>query len=931
LQKAQEENKKLLEKQSKIQEEIDNFKIPNIAELRAVEQLTQDNRFGSFSQLITDIKKQRATPVQIEQYVKTKHNIKPEVLEKTILKLKYPINSNAVEKLENLIKYDKSKLDEIINENEYKALVYNLKKDKLPDITADMENKYKDKFYKLNKLYEQIKDTKKRLDSAVDEILLGNKQKEIVEKVSKKEQDEIIEHFSIDLKHPFNFTRTIDKSQIEHTLKKHGDNVTEEQRGNIAVSKDDIKNYLDIVHSADIKKYGYNDSNKPVVVSGKQVNGYFVVVEEVRTGKSDLAFFTMRKTKGQLRESALMLAKDKLPARRPKSLLSHSESITSQHLKNSNKNDTIDFQALNKFAEPLEKSDSIIKLVNDFKNPIKTPIGELKINMDYMLNKALERDNKARLEVIGYIKPTLQRPAYIINVDNKLHFIKPFIDEKDNTKKFLSVIPNRDNDVTMITSTIIQDRNIQRIVKDGKMIRDFTKEAKAEGLRRLETGSTELAPVPVRADLNSLNPKASNSIGEPMEKSLPSQSLKETEEKALEDISFEELDKKGLIPFANKESLGGGFFGGSEALYNQRDYNNDGKVDEQDIAIGVIGGVIGFKALAKIFPKWFADDIVSNSINSNKLNKEKKNISKVAFGEKPSTIIRTYDENEIINLTKGYHNNAKDKGFGVQHIIVRHMQDDSTGKVSLSELTKIGEVIRDGELSINSNKRVYTLYKDDIRFRAITGENKDTQRVITFYSDRINSTGLGHSAQDYNSATSTTDGIIITYEPKTTFKEWLLDLKNQSKEIKEQNKESIKDFSLKEHGAKRNFGLSEQSTRNSSTNNSSGDTKIGAFVGSKPNEKRTIREQSKKELQEFKEHIKELSQRVHSTRKGLANKEEIKHLGKISLDGIKTLAKNSKEVAKKLNTGVNRNIVTKEALKQNNQNIKRSERRYKNR
>jgi len=601
-----------------------------------------------------------------------------------------------------------------------------------------MENKYKDKFYKLNKLYEQIKDTKKRLDSAVDEILLGNKQKEIVEKVSKKEQDEIIGHFSIDLKHPFNFTRTIDKSQIEHTLKKHGDNVTEEQRGNIAVSKDDIKNYLDIVHSADIKKYGYNDSNKPVVVSGKQVNGYFVVVEEVRTGKSDLAFFTMRKTKGQLQESALMLAKDKLPARRPKSLLSHSESITNSTIKNQ-------------------------------------------------------------------------------------------------------------------------------------------------------------------------------------------------EEKALEDISYEEALKKGLIPFANGHTLGAGFFGGSEALYNQRDYNNDGKVDEQDIAIGVIGGVIGFKALAKMFPSWFKETNVPNTINSNRLNKEKKNISKVAFGEKPSTIIRTYDENEIINLTKGYHNNAKDKGFGVQHIIVRHMQDDSTGKVSLSELTKIGEVIRDGELSINSNKRVYTLYKDDIRFRAITGENKDTQRVITFYSDRINSTGLGHSAQDYNSATSTTDGIIITYEPKTTFKEWLLDLKNQSKEIKEQNKESIKDFSLKEHGAKRNFGLSEQSTRNSSTNNSSGDTKIGAFVGSKPNEKRTIREQSKKELQEFKEHIKELSQRVHSTRKGLANKEEIKHLGKISLDGIKTLAKNSKEVAKKLNTGVNRNIVTKEALKQNNQNIKRSERRYKNR
>jgi len=56
-----------------------------------------------------------------------------------------------------------------------------------------------------------------------------------------------------------------------------------------------------------MKKYGYNHSNKPVIAYGKQVNGYFVVVEEVRTGKSDLAFFTMRKTKGQLQEGALML------------------------------------------------------------------------------------------------------------------------------------------------------------------------------------------------------------------------------------------------------------------------------------------------------------------------------------------------------------------------------------------------------------------------------------------------------------------------------------------------------------------------------------------------------------------------------------------------------------------------------------------------
>jgi len=259
-----------------------------------------------------------------------------------------------------------------------------------------------------------------------------------------------------------------------------------------------------------------------------------------------------------------------------------------------------------------------------------------------------------------------------------------------------------------------------------------------------------------------------------------------------------------------------------------------------------------------------------------------------------------------IEFEKGGFNNRTKKGVGFEKIAIRHMQDGSDGYISLSELTKIGEVIRNGELSINNNKRVYSLYKDNIRFRAITGENKDTKKVITFYSDRVNSTGLGHAAQDYNSATST-NGIIITYKPKTTFKQWLLDLKEQSKEIKEDLK------NLKSEDK---------------------DIKIGAFVGSKVNEKGSFKDIATKrvikELQEFKEHITDL--------KNLANKEEIKHLGKISLDGIKTLAKNSKETfsqrvqgtRKKLNTSINRNIATKEILKQNNQNIKRSERRYKN-
>ncbi|WP_418179740.1 hypothetical protein ACNSOO_04555 [Aliarcobacter lanthieri] len=408
LERAEIEKNKIFERETKLKEEIENFKIPDIYELRTVAGLTPDDKHGSFSQITTNISKGTATTQEIEEYIKARNNIESETLEKNILKIKYPINSSSVERLENFKNINKTRLDEIMSENEYNALVYNLKKDKLPNTTPEIEAKYREKFYALNKAFDEEK------------------------AVIKAQQEEI--------------------------------------------------------------------------------------------------------------------------------------------------------------------------------------------------------QNKA----------------------------------------------------------------------------------------------------------------------------------------------FEEADKTGLIPFANGETLGGAFFGGSEAAFSDRDYNGDGVNDIEDIAIGAIGGAIGFKALSKMFPNWFKNDEVG--INANKLNKEKKNILKVAMGEKPSTILRKYDENEIINLSKGYHSDNENKGAGMHHIIVRHMKDDSNGKISLEELTQIGEVIRNGELTINNNKRVYTLNKNDVRFRAITGENENSEKVISFYSNRNINTGTEHDARNYTLSTSADDGVIITYKSQKSFKEWVEDI-----------------------------------------------------------------------------------------------------------------------------------------------------------
>lgn len=242
------------------------------------------------------------------------------------------------------------------------------------------------------------------------------------------------------------------------------------------------------------------------------------------------------------------------------------------------------------------------------------------------------------------------------------------------------------------------------------------------------------------------------------------------------------IDPNGKQLFSNgTDILAGGFFGGSETAFNQRDWNSDGVVDEQDILFGATIGIIGLSATRKMFPKFF-DDVASSSLNSNKLNKEKGNISKVAMGLKPSTVIREFDSSNIDNIVlfeKGQHNNRTNRGKGFVHIDIRHMKKGSTGKVSLDELVNIGDIVRNGDLSISNGKRVYTMFKDDVRFRVVTSKSDD-ESVITFYSNR--KLGEGHNAQTLLDD-QPSDEIIITYKPQITYKEWVLKQKLISEDM----------------------------------------------------------------------------------------------------------------------------------------------------
>ena len=103
------------------------------------------------------------------------------------------------------------------------------------------------------------------------------------------------------LQNEFNFkgnyplAREIDSQHLAHALNRHGNEQTEASRGQIPINIDDIVNYENIIKTSHIRE---TQGNK--IIYKKQVNGHFVVVEEVLTGKNKLEFVTMWKAKGNI-------------------------------------------------------------------------------------------------------------------------------------------------------------------------------------------------------------------------------------------------------------------------------------------------------------------------------------------------------------------------------------------------------------------------------------------------------------------------------------------------------------------------------------------------------------------------------------------------------------------------------------------------------
>jgi hypothetical protein len=94
------------------------------------------------------------------------------------------------------------------------------------------------------------------------------------------------------------YRHVVDKSGINHALKMHGDPKKEAPRGQIAITQADLERIPEIIETPDsIKRGDDTKSGLKSIVYSKAFNGDTIYVEEVRTGREELAFATMYKMK----------------------------------------------------------------------------------------------------------------------------------------------------------------------------------------------------------------------------------------------------------------------------------------------------------------------------------------------------------------------------------------------------------------------------------------------------------------------------------------------------------------------------------------------------------------------------------------------------------------------------------------------------------
>ncbi len=157
---------------------------------------------------------------------------------------------------------------------------------------------------KLPKYNITLKDLKEvlksdELNANAVEYIHQNRHKLVTDTIS------IEEAKALNFKNPSEGKAVIDYQSIQNALKRHGkDSMLVKQSKQEPIAYEDIANYRNIVQNADETLVSSDKSRNKVLVSFKQVNGHYIVVEQVGTKNNRLSFKTMFKAKGNYKDGS---------------------------------------------------------------------------------------------------------------------------------------------------------------------------------------------------------------------------------------------------------------------------------------------------------------------------------------------------------------------------------------------------------------------------------------------------------------------------------------------------------------------------------------------------------------------------------------------------------------------------------------------------
>ncbi|EMH16986.1 hypothetical protein HMPREF1414_00001, partial [Helicobacter pylori GAM252T] len=151
--------------------------------------------------------------------------------------------------------------------------------------------------------FDEIKkliDESPRTGSSMPILGMQNLNAEAVEYIQKNHKriavEKIEPNFAKDLKlkYPDDARAVIDYQAINHILKEHKN-----------LAYEDIANYRELSKQANETLKLKDNQNRPVVASFNQINGFFVVVEQVSNAKNELMLKTMYKARGNYKDSLI--------------------------------------------------------------------------------------------------------------------------------------------------------------------------------------------------------------------------------------------------------------------------------------------------------------------------------------------------------------------------------------------------------------------------------------------------------------------------------------------------------------------------------------------------------------------------------------------------------------------------------------------------